>query len=84
MVNRFQKGGDIGLDDLTRALGHAVAHVVPNQFGDVAASVNQGVPILRLFPGSPVTRALEEIAATLAPVVAKNHGGWLSRLMRRA
>ena len=84
VVNRFQKGGDIGLDDLTRALGHAVAHVVPNQFGDVAASVNQGVPILRLFPGSPVTRALEEIAATLAPVVAKNHGGWLSRLMRRA
>ncbi len=85
VVNRYQKGGDIGLEDLQRALGHGVAHVIPNQFGDVAASVNQGVPILKLSPGSPVTRALREIAASLAPALNATPapGGWLSRLLRR-
>lgn len=72
-----------GWTDLTRALGHAVAHVVPNQFGDVAASGQPGRADPQAVPASPVTRAALEIAATLAPVAAKKHGSWLSRLMRR-
>ena len=84
VVNRYQKGGDIGLDDVKRALGHEVAHVVPNQFDDVAASVNQGVPIMKLAPNSTVTKALLQIASTLVDLSAKTSTGWLSRVFNRA
>ena len=83
VVNRFQKGGEIGLEDLKRALGHAVAHVVPNQFDDVAASVNQGVPIMTLAPSSPVTKALLQMAATHTTLRTPVPDGWLARFMHR-
>jgi pilus assembly protein CpaE len=55
---------------------------VPNQYQAVAASVNQGTPIDRVAPHSPITRALREFAEQLAPQSPKGRGGWLSNLMR--
>lgn len=85
IVNRYQKGGDIGLADVQKALGYEAAHVVPNQFDAVAASVNQGVPVLRLAPASAVAKALLDIAASLTSVESSNvaRGGWLGRLLGR-
>ena len=50
----------------------------------MAASVSQGVPILKLTPHNPVTRALQELAASLAGETPPAAQGWVARLLARA
>ncbi len=83
LVNRYQKGGDLTLDDVSRGLGMQVFSTIPNHYASVAASVNQGVPIMKLARSSPVSRALEGLAKSFReqPV---SRGGWLGRMLGRA
>ena len=82
IVNRYEKNSEIGLPTLERALNAKVFKTVPNSYEAVAASVNQGEPIARLAKASPVTRALRELAATLAPVPEQSAGkGWFARML---
>ncbi|OWW19099.1 AAA family ATPase [Noviherbaspirillum denitrificans] len=83
VVNRYQKGGDISLDDLEKALGNKVAQIIPNHYEATAASVNQGVPIARLARTSPVAKALRTWSGTLTAVQEEESEGWLARLFRR-
>ena len=82
LVNRFEKGGDISLVDLERSLGVAVSKSIPNSFGAVAVSINQGRPIVDLAPEDPVSRSIREMARELAQV-PEEASGWLRRLLRR-
>ena len=82
LVNRFEKGGDISLNELERSLGVGVARTVPNSFSAVAVSINQGRPIFDVAPEDPVAKALREMARELAKVVTENEG-WLRRLLKR-
>lgn len=85
IVNRHDKGGEIRLRDLEAAYGTAVYRTVPNHYASAAASVNQGVPILQLDKTSPITRSLQEFAASLAGGTADTARlGWLGRVLRRA
>lgn len=82
IVNRYHKVGDITLEALEQGLGVRGITTIPNHFSAVNASVNQGVPIAKLSRKSPVTRALHELAKTVAPVIdnGKRDSGWLSSL----
>lgn len=80
IVNRHQKTTDISLEDLERTVNAKVYKTIPNAYEAVAASVNQGEPIARLAKGSPVTKALREIAEALAAEPERANKGWLSRL----
>ncbi|MFZ2854082.1 MAG: AAA family ATPase [Rhodocyclaceae bacterium] len=82
LVNRFEKGGDISLNDLERGLGVAAAFTVPNSFGPVAVSINQGRPIIELAPDDPVSGALRKMARELA-LVPEAEESWLRRLLKR-
>lgn len=84
LVNRFQKGGILGLSDIRQAVGREVDYVVPNNFEAVAASVNQGIPVLKLGPSSTVAKALRDIAQGLLPKAAHESGGWFARVFHRA
>jgi pilus assembly protein CpaE len=80
VVNRHEKGGDITVGDAERVLGQKISRIVPNSYRAVAASVNQGVPLLKLAPRDPVGKALAELAETIeAP--AKS-GSWLRDIFR--
>lgn len=83
VINRFEKGGDIGLADVERSLGVSDLRTIPNSYEAVAASVNQGRPIATIARNNPVTKALNDFAQTLLPK-AEDSGGWLGRLIRRA
>ena len=84
IVNRHDKGGEIRLQDLEAAYGTAIYRTVPNHYASAAASVNQGVPILQLDKASPITRSLQEFAATLTgTAVEPVRQGWLSRVLSR-
>lgn len=82
VVNRHEKDSQLTLDDLRRTLGVQDLIVLPNQYQAVAASVNQGTPVDTIAPGSPISRALREFAAQLAPPIEKSRSGWLASLMR--
>ncbi|MBA2724227.1 MAG: AAA family ATPase [Methylibium sp.] len=80
LVNRYQKGGDITLESLQQTLGSEGLRTIPNHFAAVSAAVNQGVPIDRLSRNNPVARALQKLAASIAPVEDAKKDGWLSSM----
>jgi pilus assembly protein CpaE len=77
IVNRYEKSGELPLQALAQALGDAPLRTVPSHFASVSSAVNEGRPIAR---NSPVARALDELAATLAPQEAPRREGWLAQL----
>lgn len=78
VVNRHERRGDIGIAEAEQTLGMAVARTIPNHYAAAAASVNQGIPIIRLARGSPVSRALRKWSLALAdaPVARRS---WMPR-----
>jgi pilus assembly protein CpaE len=79
IVNRFEKG-EITLDDVEKTVGLKVFRTIPNRFASVAASINQGVPIVKLAPRDPVSKALEALAHDLVHGTGEHHG-WLKGLL---
>lgn len=82
VVNRYEKNSQITLDDLKATLGMDNVITLPNQYDVVAASVNQGVAVTTVAPGSPISRALRDWALRIAPLPDKPRAGWLSGLFR--
>jgi pilus assembly protein CpaE len=70
IVNRHDKNSDIRLKDLEEAFDTPILRTMPNNYDAAAKSVNQGVPITRLAPDSPLSAALMEMARGLTGEVA--------------
>ena len=83
VVNRYEKGGDITLQDMERALGAKAFRTFPNDYDRVAKSINQGVPIVKLAHGSAIAKSMREFAHDLATVPTKLPGGWFNRMLHR-
>lgn len=83
IINRYEKGGDIRLEDVEYATGMKVTHTIPNSFKAVSASVNQGTPVLKIAPHDPVTKALRQLGQTLTAETATKQGGWFGQLFGR-
>jgi pilus assembly protein CpaE len=84
VVNRYEKGGELSLQDLEQAVDEKVAHVVPNSYLAAAASVNLGVPIVKGNRGNPISKFLLEMGREFVPAdEAAESGGWLSRMLSR-
>lgn len=81
IVNRYEKGGDIRLEDVEATLGMKVFKTVPNSYEAVSASVNQGVPIMKIAKHDPVTKVLQEMAEKLTERPQAKKGGWLANLL---
>jgi pilus assembly protein CpaE len=83
IINRFDKSGDIGIDQIQRSLGSVHLNTVPNSYREVNASINHGDPLIRTARGNPVARHLADLAQSLSPRPEDNRG-LLDRLFRRA
>src|SRR6266702_2242126 len=83
LVNRYQKKGPVGLPELEKALGLRVASVIPEDDASVSASINQGVPILRLAKSSGVAKSLRELVRSLSPPPATDRRGILQKFFGR-
>jgi len=81
ILNRYENGGDILLEDVEATLGMNVFKTIPNSYQAVSASVNQGVPIMKISKHDPVTQALQEVAQRLieGPQAKKS---WFSKLLQ--
>lgn len=80
LLNRYEKGGDITLQDVESTLGMNVAMEIPNSFKVVSASVNQGIAMCKLAPHDAVTKVLHKMSHDLVHGREKS-GGWFSRLL---
>lgn len=84
IVNRFDKRGEIDLNDIRRLLGRNTLHVIPNSYKDVNASINQGNPLIKIARSNAVARILADITRALGPRAEEPRGGLVDRLFRRA
>jgi pilus assembly protein CpaE len=85
VINRYEKSGDLGIKDIEAALGKRIRRTMPNDYGAVTASVNQGVPIEKLARGSPVSGALMDWSAQLqGKQPAQEENNWIARVFKRA
>jgi len=80
IVNRFDKKGVVGADEIAASLEYEVHRIIPNSFVAVADSIDQGVPIIKLTARDPVARTLTDMAVVLAGS-KKDSGGWLKGLL---
>jgi len=80
LINRYEKAGDIDLHDVEATLGMQIYDLIPNSYLAVSASVNQGVPIMKISKHDPVTKSLETIAEKLVDTPDSKHSGWISKL----
>ena len=83
IINRFDKGGDIGIDQVQRSLGSVRLNTVPNSYREVNASINHGDPLIRKSRGNTVARHLADFAQALSPRPEENRG-LLGRIFRKA
>jgi pilus assembly protein CpaE len=83
IVNRYEKGGTLRLQDLQSALGAEVLHTIPNDYMAVTDSVNQGVPVLQLSRSSAVARSLIELVELMATRRVTETKGLFDRLFGR-
>lgn len=84
IVNRYEKGGKLRLQDLHAALGAEVLHTVPNDYLAVTDSVNQGVPVLQLARTSAAARSLAELVEIVTERRVQESRGLFDRLFGRA
>jgi pilus assembly protein CpaE len=83
IVNRFDKGGVIGTEDLRKSLGKVVFRTVPNSYKDVNSSIDQGTALAKFARSNAVARTLIEFADSLNPRQEANRS-LLGRLFKRA
>ncbi len=82
VVNRFEKGSEIKLDDVERSLGVATFKTLPNSYEAVASAVNHGRPIASFARNNPVAKGLQELAHALIRPSTEG-SGVLGKLLRR-
>jgi pilus assembly protein CpaE len=80
LINRYEKASDIDVRDVEATLEMQVYERVPNSYAAVSASVNQGVPIMKISKHDPVTKSLEDVAEKLTQIQGAKETGWLSKL----
>lgn len=84
IVNRYEKGGDVSVEDIKRTLGMQRMHIVPNSFKEVNASINQGTALAEVSRSNAVTKNLAEFALSLSPKPEEDSRSLLGRLFKRA
>jgi pilus assembly protein CpaE len=84
ILNRHAGADEIRGRDLEAAYGQQIFHSMPNHYAVAAASVNQGVPVLKLAPGSPLAKSLQECARKLGGTRPASTPGLFSRLFQRS
>ncbi|WP_334189100.1 AAA family ATPase [Noviherbaspirillum sp.] len=83
IVNRFEKGGEISLDDIRRILEVKHLHTVPNSYKDVNTAINHGNPLMKAARSNAVAKNLMEFALMLNPKPGESRG-LFNRIFKRA
>lgn len=83
VLNRFEKGGAIGVAEIERSLGRMPVHTVSNSYRHVMASINHGGPLAASGRANPVSRSLAQFARELGPQDEAGRATMFGRLFGR-
>ena len=85
VVNRSDKGAEIGVDDIEKTVGLKIAHIFPNDYRQAVSAINKGQPLAESQQGrlpESFHAFARQLAGSNAPGPARetNGGfwGWLS------
>ena len=67
VVNRYERGTDVSVRDVEKALGSSVSIKVPNDFKTVTYAINHALPIFRHKKRNPVSEAIIELVNQISP-----------------
>lgn len=81
--NRAHAKTDLPTTQVEAVVGAPLFRVIPNDFDAASTSTSLGLSILRHAPGSPLSKAVKELAVELAGA-APEPGSWLSKLFHRS
>ncbi len=62
VINRYLPKSDIQIKDAEKVLGWSVYQAIPNEYADVVDSINKGMPVVKLLPRSPISKAIQGLA----------------------
>jgi pilus assembly protein CpaE len=65
LVNRYTQRSDTSIEDVEQFLNWKIFHTIPNEYKDVVNSINNGVPIVSLYPRSAVSKAIVRLSELL-------------------
>ena len=66
LVNRYMKNDQLSLDDAQRVLNRSVYYTIPNNYGTIISSINQGMPISDIDLSSDISKSFKDLANLLA------------------
>ena len=66
VLNRAGVLGGVKTNDIETALRHEVFAHIPDDGPNALRSINRGVPMILKYPGSPASRAIQQLAKRLA------------------
>lgn len=84
ILNRYEASGDVDAKAVQSALGKQIGRTLPNHYEAATASVNQGIPVVRLSGKSPLSKALMEWSAQLHNKPVHERTSWIQRILKRA
>jgi len=70
VVNRYLTGGGITVADAEKVLDRRIFLTIPNEYEEVCNSINKGTPVVELYSGSEVTKALYRLAGLVSKALA--------------
>jgi pilus assembly protein CpaE len=79
VINRFDKGAPISIDDVQKALACEQPVLVPNDFQSASECVNTGTPLLSYARNAAITKALLALQTRLGGASSQPMGGLLAR-----
>jgi pilus assembly protein CpaE len=84
IVNRVERSpGDLTEQDAARILATKIFAAIPNHYKSVTASVNQGIPIMKLDRNSPVSQSLRDLVGRIATSPHPPSKGLFARFLSR-
>ena len=60
VINRYIKGGALSLGEIEKNFDKPVYWLAPNDFSEIVASINRGIPVVKLSPGAPFSKNMVE------------------------
>jgi pilus assembly protein CpaE len=79
VINRFEKGATVAVDDIQKTLGCNDATLVPNDFQTVSECINSGTALLDYAGSASITRAVMTLETRLGGTSAQARSGVIAR-----
>ena len=70
VLNRYLAKGGITLEDAENVLDRRIFLTIPNEYEEVCNAINKGTPVVDLYPGSEVTKAVCRLAGVVRRALA--------------